>query len=58
MVASPDRLLVVDYSSGGHAVGVEITAPQAASLERLNRLLAELGEAPLEEHEYEPVRVA
>ncbi len=55
---SPDGLLVVDYNGGGQAVGVEITAPQAVSLERLNRLLAELGEAPLAEHEYEPVRAA
>ncbi len=57
-VATPDGLLVVDYSGGGRAVGVEITAPQAVSLERLNRLLAELGETPLTEHEYQPVQAA
>ena len=32
--------------------------PQAVSLERLNRLLAELGETPLTEHEYQPVQAA
>lgn len=57
-VASPDGLLVVDYSSAGRAVGVEITAPQAVSLERLNQLLADLGEAPLAEQEYKPVLAA
>lgn len=58
MAASPDGLLIVDYSSAGRAVGVEITAPQAVSLDRLNLLLTELGEAPLAEHEYTPVRAA
>lgn len=56
--ASPDGLLVVDYNGAGRVIGVEITAPQAVSLERLNQLLAELGEAPLAEHEYKPVRAA
>jgi len=57
-VASPDGLLVVDYASTGRPVGVEITAPQAVSLERLNQLLADLGETPLAEQDYKPVRAA
>jgi hypothetical protein len=57
-VASPDGLLIVDYAATGRPVGVEITSPQAVPLERLNQLLAELGEAPLAEHEYKPVRAA
>jgi hypothetical protein len=57
-VASPDGLLVVDYGSTGRPVGVEITAPQAVPLERLNQLLAELGEPPMAEQEYRPVRAA
>lgn len=57
-VASPDGLPVVDYGATGRAVGVEITAPEAVPLERLNLLLAELGELPLAEHEYKPVRAA
>jgi hypothetical protein len=57
-VASPDGLLVVDYGATGRPVGVEITAPLAVPLERLNQLLADLGETPLEEHEYKPVRAA
>jgi len=57
-VASPDGLLVVDYSASGRPVGVEITAPQAVALERLNQLLTDLGEAPLAELDYRPVQAA
>ena len=57
-VASPDGLLIVDYGPTGRPVGVELTAPQAVSLERLNQLLADLGEAPLAEQEYKPLRAA
>lgn len=35
-VASPDGLLIVDYAASGRPLGVEITAPQAVPLERLN----------------------
>jgi hypothetical protein len=57
-VASQDGLLVVDYGAAGRPLGVEITAPQAVPLERLNRLLVELGEALLSERDYQPVRAA
>lgn len=56
--ASPDGLLVVDYGPTGRPVGIEITAPQSVSLERLNQLLSELGEAPMGEQDYKPVRAA
>lgn len=57
-VASSDGLLIVDYGATGRPVGVEITSPQAVPLERLNQLLAELGEVPLAEQDYKPVRAA
>lgn len=57
-VPSPDGLLVVDYAGNGQPIGVEITAPLAVPLERLNRLLANLGEPPLSEQDYLPVRAA
>ena len=57
-VPSADGLLVVDYAANGRPVGVEITAPQAVPLERLNSLLVDLGESPLGEHDYWPVRAA
>lgn len=56
--ASADGLLVVDYDSSGRPVGIEITAPGSVSLERLNRLLVELGEVPLAERDYGPVIAA
>jgi hypothetical protein len=39
-------------------LGVEITAPQAVPLNRLNQLLAELGEPLLAEQDYRPARAA
>jgi hypothetical protein len=57
-VASADGLLIVDYGADGRAIGVEITAPPAVSLERLNELLVELGETPLSERDYLPLRAA
>ena len=56
--ASADGLLVVDYSSDGRTIGIEITAPQAVTLDRLNRLLAELGQPPMAEDEFKPVKAA
>jgi hypothetical protein len=55
-VASPDGLLIVDYAASGLPLGVEITAPQAVLLDRLNQLLAELGEPPVAEQDYRPAR--
>ena len=57
-VASADGLLIVDYAVSGKLLGVEITAPQAVPLKRLNQLLAELGEAPLADQDYRPARAA
>jgi hypothetical protein len=51
-------LLVVDYNAAGLPVGVEITAPQAVSLERVNDLLAALGQPALADHEFKPVLAA
>ena len=57
-VASSDGLLIVDYSASGRPLGIEITAPRAVPLDRLNTLLGELGETPLAEHDYRPARAA
>ena len=57
-VASPDGLLLVDYARSGRPLGVEITAPQAVPLQRLNQLLMELGEPPVMEQDYRPAREA
>lgn len=39
--------LSVDYDAGGNAIGIQLTSPGAVTSERLNRLLIELGQAPL-----------
>jgi hypothetical protein len=57
-VPSADGLLIVDYAQDGRPIGVEITAPAAVPLDRLNRLLADLGETLLNEHDYLPVQAA
>lgn len=53
--ASPDGLLVVDYAGDGRPIGVEITAPDAVTLGRLNSLLVDLGQSPLAEQEFRPL---
>jgi hypothetical protein len=57
-VATADGLLVVDYNDADQPVGVEITAPQAVSLERVNDLLTSLGQPPLADHEFKPMKAA
>jgi len=54
---SAEGFLVVDYAQDGKPIGVEITAPGAVPVDRLNRLLADLGQAPMSERDYPPVRV-
>ena len=57
-IPSPDGLLLVDYGATGRPIGIEITSPRSVSLERLNQLLVDLGETPMAEQDYEPVRAA
>lgn len=58
VVPSQDGLLVVDYGATGRPVGIEITAPQFVSLELLNQLLSDLGETPVPEQDYWPLRTS
>ena len=56
--ASPDGLVVVDYAADGRPIGIEITAPDAVTLECLNSLLRELGQPPLPEIDFRPLTAA
>lgn len=56
--ASADGLVVVDYGADDRPMGIEITAPLAVSRERLNSVLASLGEPPLEEPDFRPLTAA
>ena len=50
--------LVIDWARGGRPIGIEITAPSKLSLASLNRLLRELGFAPVTRDDLAPVLAA
>jgi hypothetical protein len=50
-VAVDDGLMVIDYGADGLPLGIEITAPFAVPLQRLNDVLGKLGQPPLSEQE-------
>lgn len=50
--------LVIDLARGGQAIGIEITAPSKVSVAQLNRLLKDLGAAPLKRGDLAPLRAA
>ena len=50
--------LVVDYSSDGRPIGIEITAPTQLDLTQLNHLLNELGQGPVEREDLAPLAAA
>jgi hypothetical protein len=56
VVASPG--LVVDYTSKGKPIGVEITSPTTVSLAAINRVLRDIGALPLKRSDLQPLRAA
>ena len=56
--ASADGLLIVDVVADGRPIGIEITAPGAVTLDRINDLLRNLAQTPLLEAEFAPLRAA
>ena len=50
--------LVIDYSASGQPLGIEITAPAKLSMAALNRVLKEMGCAPLKREDFSPLRAA
>ncbi len=50
--------LVIDYSASGLPLGIEITAPSKLSMAALNRVLKDLGCAPLKREDFSPLRAA
>jgi uncharacterized protein YuzE len=53
-----DRGLIVDFAANGKPIGIEITAPEQLTLATLNRLLRELGCAPVRRADLAPLRAA
>ena len=50
--------LVIDYSAAGQPLGIEITAPSKLSMAAMNRVLKDLGCAPLRREDFSPLRAA
>ncbi len=50
--------LLIDYDESGDAIGIEITAPGEASLERLNMVLDMLDQAPISADDIAPLHAA
>jgi uncharacterized protein YuzE len=50
--------LIVDYTSDGRAIGIEITAPSRLVLSQLNGLLSDLGHGPVAREDREPLAAA
>ncbi len=50
--------LIIDFTTDGRAIGIEITAPGKVSLAALNAVLRELGHRPATEADLAPVLAA
>jgi uncharacterized protein YuzE len=53
-----DPGLVIDFASNGEPLGIEITAPSQITAAGLNRVLRELGIAPVRPKDLSPLRAA
>ena len=49
---------LVDYSSEGRAIGIEIPSPSGFDLSQLNRLLERLGHEPVSQEDLAPIVAA
>lgn len=56
--SQPAPGLVVDFTRGGRAIGIEITAPRRVTLATINKVLRELGVPPLTKADLAPFRAA
>ena len=50
--------LIIDLTASGQPLGIEITAPSLVTLTALNRVLRELGCAPIRRADLAPLRAA
>ena len=50
--------LLIDYTRGGRAIGIEITAPAKTSLAAINRVLKELGQKRITRDDIAPLHAA
>lgn len=50
--------LVVDFADGDEPIGIEITAPTKVTLSAFNEVLGQLGQPPINERDFAPLRAA
>ena len=50
--------ILVDFGRGGRPIGIEITAPDRASVAAINRVLRELGQPLLKSQDLAPLHAA
>lgn len=50
--------LIIDFAANGQALGIEITAPEQLTLAALNRVLRDLGAAPVRKADISPLLAA
>ena len=50
--------LVIDLARGGQPIGIEITSPNKLSMAALNKVLRELGFAPVTRNDFAPLLAA
>lgn len=50
--------MIIDFAANGRALGIELTAPAQLTLAALNRVLRELGMAPVRKADLSPLLAA
>ncbi len=50
--------MVIDYGAGDRPIGIELTAPEKVTLDRLNEVLKRLNLPPMKEDELAPLAAA
>ena len=50
--------ILVDFGRGGRPIGIEITAPERASVTTINRILRQLRQPPLRSRDLAPLHAA
>jgi hypothetical protein len=50
--------LVVDFDESDHPIGIEITAPTKLTLREFNEVLSQLGQSPINERDFAPLKAA
>ena len=50
--------MIVDYGTNDRPVGIELTAPEQVTIDRLNQVLARFQMSPMREEEFAPLSAA